>query len=193
MAYPTKHDRQEVIEKATLLFWEKGFHATSMRNLQEHIDMRPGSIYATFGSKEGLFKETLQCFANSSLKRLEECTNTSSSPLEALKHFIKGIVFSNHATTPNEMCMLVKTVSELTEDNAELLAEAKRLLLTIEDAFSALIEQAQQQDELDKTKDPRRVARFLQMQLIGLRLYTRADCGDSQINELIEDAFTCLH
>lgn len=193
MANPAKHDRQDVIRKATLLFWEKGFHATSMRNLQEHIDMRPGSIYATFGSKEGLFKEALQCFANSSIRRLEECRNSNTSSLEALKQFVKEIVFAHHETAPNEMCMLVKTVSELTEDNAELLAEAKRLLLTMEDAFSALIAQAQQQGELDKTKDPRRLARFLQMQLIGLRVYSRADTVDSQVNELIDDAFACFN
>ena len=193
MANPTKHDRQDVIRKATLLFWEKGFHATSMRNLQEHIDMRPGSIYATFGSKEGLFKEALQCFANSSIRHLEECRNSNTSSLEALKQFVKEIVFANHETAPNEMCMLVKTVSELTEDNAELLAEAKRLLLTMEDAFSALIEQAQQQGELDKTKDSRRLARFLQMQLIGLRVYSRADTVDSQVNQLIDDAFACFN
>ncbi|MFA0500949.1 TetR/AcrR family transcriptional regulator, partial [Vibrio sp. 10N.222.46.A1] len=56
MAKTAKFDRQDVVDKATNLYWEKGFHATSMRNLQDVIDMRPGSIYAAFGSKEGLFK-----------------------------------------------------------------------------------------------------------------------------------------
>lgn len=58
-----KHDRQDAIQKATDLFWEKGFHATSMRNIQQAMDMRPGSIYASFGSKEGLFQESLQHYA----------------------------------------------------------------------------------------------------------------------------------
>ena len=55
-----KHDRQDAIRRATDLFWEKGFRATSMRNIQQATDLRPGSIYASFGSKEGVFKETLQ-------------------------------------------------------------------------------------------------------------------------------------
>lgn len=59
MSKQAKFDRDDVIEKAKNLYWEKGYHATSMRNLQDVVDMRPGSIYAAFGSKDNLFKEAL--------------------------------------------------------------------------------------------------------------------------------------
>ena len=59
MSTKAKFDRDEVIEKAKNLYWQKGYHATSMRNLQDVIDMRPGSIYAAFGSKDNLFKEVI--------------------------------------------------------------------------------------------------------------------------------------
>ncbi len=75
MAKPAKFDRQKVIDKATNLYWKKGFHATSMRNLQTEIDMRPGSIYAAFGSKDGLFKEALRNYADIALTQLEKLKN----------------------------------------------------------------------------------------------------------------------
>lgn len=193
MVKTVKHDRREVIHKATSLFWEKGFHATSMRNLHDVIDMHPGSIYASFGSKEGLFKEALRCYAESSLARLAACTEQTSSPLEALKAFVKMAVVGYRESSPSGMCMLVKTVSELTEDNAELLAESKRLLSTIEDAFAALFVQAQACGELDASRDPRRLARFLQMQLMGLRAYAHANDSGEWTDELIDDALACLH
>ncbi len=191
MANTAKHDRQEVIQKATYLFWKKGFHATSMRNLQEFIDMRPGSIYASFGSKEGLFKESLQCYADASLARLAACAE-ASSPLEALKTFIHMAVVDYRNASPSGLCMLVKTLSELTEENAELLAEAKRLLSHIEDALAKLLDQAQACGELDPSKDTRRLARFLQMLLMGLRAYARANDDTDRLNELVDDAFACL-
>lgn len=192
MANNVKHNRDVVIQKATNLFWEKGFHATSMRNLQDHIDMRPGSVYAAFGSKEGLFKETLQCYANVSLQRLDECIEQNASPLQALKAFIKSIVQCENDTSPNEVCMLVKTVAELTEENAELLAESKRLLNVMEDAFEGVLRQAKALGELRSESDTRRLARFLQMQLIGLRAYARVNQEDARVDELVEDAFACL-
>lgn len=192
MVNTAKHDRQDVVQRATDLFWEKGFHATSMRNLQQAIDMRPGSIYASFGSKEGLFKEALQHYADAGLARLSACVDASSTPLDGLKLFITESVIGSRTSAPSGMCMLVKTISELTNDNAELLAEAKRLLGAVEKAFACLLVQAKERGELGSSKDPERLARYLQVQMMGLRAYTRASDAESQIETLIEDAFDCL-
>ncbi len=141
---------------------------------------------------KSLFKETLRCYAEASLARLAACTEQASSPLDALRTFIKTGVVQNQQSSPSDICMLVKTVAELTQDHAELLAEAKRLLGEIENTFAALFTQAQEYGKLDKTKDPRRLARLLQMQLMGLSAYVRANDGDAPLSELIDDAFTCL-
>lgn len=192
MAKATKYDRQEAIQKATYLFWEKGFHATSMRNLHDVIDMHPGSIYASFGSKEGLFKESLRCYADASQALLAACVEETSSPLDALKTFVSRVVVGYRESSPSGMCMLVKTISELTEDNADLLAEAKRLLSHVENAFADLLGQAQAAGEIDQAKDSRRLARFLQMQLMGLRAYSRANDSQQRVGELMDDIFACL-
>jgi AcrR family transcriptional regulator len=191
MATATKYDRKEVIQKATDLFWEKGYHATSMRNLQEAIDLRPGSIYAGFGSKEGLFQESLRHYAHESLLLLKSFSENYESPLEALKAFVTSIVSIKETQTPSNMCMLVKTISELTEDNADLLAEAQKLLGSLEIAFADLFSLAQARGELNKSKDPKRLASLLQMQVMGLRAYIRSN-QKANIEELIEDAFAAF-
>jgi AcrR family transcriptional regulator len=188
-----KYDRQEVIEKATHLFWEKGYHATSMRNLQEVTDLRPGSIYAGFGCKDGLFKETLRYYAGQGKVQLQTCVESTSTPLDALELFLRNAVLGN-PNAPNSMCMLVKSISELTEDdNQELLDESKQLLRGIEGAFVDLLTQAVDRGDLDASKDPRRLARFLQMQLMGVRAYAQANRGNVSVEELLEDVFSCLH
>ncbi|WP_417225879.1 TetR/AcrR family transcriptional regulator [Amphritea sp.] len=187
-----KYDRQDAIEKATDLFWAKGFHATSMRNIQQAIDMRPGSIYACFGSKEGLFKDTLHHYAQMSRQRLQECVAASSSPLEGLKRFVRDAVTGCNISAPSGMCMLAKTISELSSDNAELLLEAKQLLQSVEAALAALLREAQVQGEVSRLKTPESMARYLQVQLMGLRVYSSANKDQQQIEILIEDVFDSL-
>lgn len=190
----SKFDREQTIQKATALFWEKGYHATSMRNLQDAIDLRPGSIYASFGSKEGLFKETLQYYTDFSLDILQNYAAKHDSPMEALKAFVNYAVIESKDSAPCNICMLVKTISELTEDNnAELLSETKRLLAVIEKEFIKLLTQAQKNGELNETKDPKRLARLLQMQIMGLRSYARANSSNKQLKELIDESFASLH
>lgn len=187
-----KYDRQEVIRKATDLFWSRGFHATSMRNIQQAIDMRPGSIYACFGSKEGLFKEVLAFYAEANRARLEACLQAAPSALEGLKQFFRASVTGMGTSAPNEMCMLIKSIAELTEEDGELLADAKQRLRQVEETFAQILRRAQQQGDIDPSRDPSRMARYLQVQLMGLRAYARANGADAELRRLIEDAFAYL-
>ena len=189
MTKTARFDRQTVVEKATHLYWEKGFHATSMRNLQDVIDMRPGSIYASFGSKEGLFKEALQFYADMSLNQLADCTAKTQSPIRALKTFFSSVVIDSRRNAPSNMCMLVKTISELTDDNRELLFEAKRLLSTIEQSLQGVLDTAKDCGELAEDEDTARLARYLQMQLMGLRTYARTSDDELTVSSMIDDIF----
>jgi TetR/AcrR family transcriptional repressor of nem operon len=190
MSKHAKFDRAEVIEKATNLYWEKGYNGTSMRNLQEIVDMRPGSIYATFGSKDNLFKEAINHYADASTSLLEACLDESESLLSGLKLFIQKIIIYNQACAPSGMCMIVKSVSELTEnDNKELLNEAKRLFNNIEIKFADIITQAINIGEIDKGKDAIELARYVQIQVIGLRTYTRVNNNTETVKKLIDNIF----
>jgi len=189
MAKNTKFDRGQVIDKAVNLYWAKGFHATSMRNLQEVVDMRPGSVYATFGSKEGLFKEALQRYMQLGIENLHNCCQQAGSPLQGLKQFVYQLVVEKNCSTPNGMCMLAKTVSELTDENAQLLAQAKQSLKTIEAEFEKVLREAQVLGEVDKNKDSKQLARHIQIQILGLRTYARIHDGDVPLEKMIEDLF----
>lgn len=190
MAKTAQFDRINVVEKASNLYWQKGFHATSMRNLQDVIDMRPGSIYASFGSKEGLFKEALQKYAEQSQATLAKCLATHDSPVKALKAFYAQVIGPCSSDEPNEMCMLVKTISELTEENGEILALAKQLMHQIEITIAQIISTAFSQKEIVSEKSPEQIASYLQIQLIGVRTYVHASVADINVAELIEDIFT---
>ncbi|WP_372880496.1 TetR/AcrR family transcriptional regulator [Psychromonas sp.] len=189
MSKHARFNRDEVVEKATNLYWEKGFHGTSMRNLQDVVDMRPGSIYATFGSKENLFKEALQHYAGAFEVQFNKCLEQQPSILGALKLFVESAVVDETGTAPSAMCMMVKTIAELTEEQAELLAETKQLLSGVESEFVKVIREAIVRGELDESKDPEMLARYLQVQIIGLRTYARANNNHQAVLALVDDIF----
>jgi len=192
MSKPAKFDRDEVVEKATNLYWQKGFHATSMRNLQDVVDMRPGSIYASFGGKEALFKLSIQHYASRSKQQLDECLEQTGSPIQALKLFMTNTVIGNRTSAPSGICMLVKSISELTEEQPELLAEAKRLLAGAESRFTDVVQTAIDCGELPSDTDAGFLARYIQIQLTGLRIYAKATENDEAVSELIDGIFAGL-
>jgi AcrR family transcriptional regulator len=57
---PREFDRETALQAAMLLFWRKGFAATSMNDLCDAMGIRSPSLYAAFGSKETLYLEAIE-------------------------------------------------------------------------------------------------------------------------------------
>lgn len=56
---PRSFDRDAALGAAALLFWEKGFEATSIRDLTERLGVEAPSLYRAFGDKRRLFEEAV--------------------------------------------------------------------------------------------------------------------------------------
>ena len=72
MSRPRQYDREEVLEKTTDLFWERGFEATSMNEVVARTGLNKHSLYNEFGDKEGLFLLCIDQYVNKSIKVLSE-------------------------------------------------------------------------------------------------------------------------
>lgn len=190
MAKTAKFDRQDVINLATNLYWKKGFHATSMRNLQDEIDMRPGSIYAAFGNKDGLFKEALRHYTDMGIAQMANYRITHDSPIDALKAFVKYQVIECKKVAPNGLCMLTKTINELTSENQELIDLTKACLSEVAQEFANLIKQAQIAGEISSTKSALELANLLQVQIAGLRTYAKINIDNEKLDQMIEEFFS---
>lgn len=62
MAKPIQFDRARALERAMHLFWRQGYHGTSISDLEEATGLLRGSLYNTFGSKDDLYLEALDCY-----------------------------------------------------------------------------------------------------------------------------------
>ena len=56
---PKEFDQDEALGKAMDVFWTKGYEATSVQDLLDHMGINRGSMYDTFGDKHALFVEAV--------------------------------------------------------------------------------------------------------------------------------------
>lgn len=192
MANISKFNREEVLEKAKNLFWQKGFLATSTREIQTTMDMRPGSIYAAFGSKADLFHQTLIHYVQTSTGDLNEKIAQSDSAWNGFKQYLRSIIVPCCAEVPSELCMVVRTLAELDESHQETLDIAKDLLTQVEHRFASIIEKAQHDGDLPSKLDKSQVAKKLQVHIIGLRSYLKATGDTDTVNRELEEFFIQL-
>jgi TetR/AcrR family transcriptional repressor of nem operon len=187
-----KYDHTKALNKATELFWQKGYQGTKMRDLQNHLDMRPGSIYAGFGSKEALFLQVLDCYVAQSLSKIDEYNRLAPHPLEALKNFVSGYIFVDGKLENCRVCLLVKTVSESETSQPKLHAHALLGLQQMQQKFTELFTQAQQLSLLSSAADTKQLGKWLQMQMMGLVIYSKNCAKQQDISLMIEHIFSNL-
>jgi TetR/AcrR family transcriptional regulator, transcriptional repressor for nem operon len=63
MAGVKQFERGVVLDRAMALFWQQGYEATSIQDLVDATGINRGSIYGTFGDKQGLFLAVLDRYA----------------------------------------------------------------------------------------------------------------------------------
>ncbi len=60
MARPLAFDPDEKLHQAMMLFWQRGYEATSLKDLVETLEINRFSLYNTFGDKQALFLKALE-------------------------------------------------------------------------------------------------------------------------------------
>lgn len=181
------HTRDESLEKALHLFWRQGFGATSLKDIERTLDMRPGSIYATFGSKEDLFREALERYAVRTMAELERVIAAEPSPIGGLVAYIRTLGRLRERGETCAACMLVKSLVEFGPREAAARSRVENLLARMEQRLTERLADAQAAGEVPNGRDPARLGRRLQADVVGLRTYAERDVDDQAVRDLAED------
>ncbi|MDB5832351.1 MAG: TetR family transcriptional regulator [Caballeronia sp.] len=82
---PREFDLDEVVDSAGRVFWEGGYHATSVGTLCDATGLLRGSLYGAFGDKHGLLIAAFERYADGAVARLKERLAADLPPRECLR------------------------------------------------------------------------------------------------------------
>lgn len=189
MARTANFDRQVALNRAVELFWTRGYYATSMKDIEKALDMRPGSLYATFGNKNGLFVEVLNAYATRTRDGFDLVIKESPNVIDGLKCYLRSFAqpYADGSQVPPQACMLVKTLLEVNAEDDALSSQVNTVLAAFEQKLCGALKQAQRNGELRVGVECSRLARLLQTQIIGLRVFAERDVPRDQLVTLAED------
>jgi TetR/AcrR family transcriptional repressor of nem operon len=146
MARPTEFNHQQAIDKALLLFWRKGYQATTMSDLVDAMGISRSSFYGAFQDKRTLFLQCLDLFGLRTCQVLQKA-RTEMAAIDALQFF-----FERHLSGPRPQhaslgCLLVNTVLEMSGVDDELSDRASGHLVDMQKLFEECLHDAGCQPE----------------------------------------------
>lgn len=167
---PREFDLDEAIDRALLLFRERGFHATSLNDLSAAMQLTPGSIYKAFDDKRSIFLAALDRYTarrDARSKQLVEAESTGFDKLRALLDFYADAA---HNDEGRRGCLVVGGVVELATLDPDMSVRVKAAFKRVEQSLLALVQLGQADGSVSSSVDAKATARTLLCVLQGMRL-----------------------
>ncbi len=187
MSRAAPYDREAALDAAMVLFWEKGFHATSLKDLEARLSMKPGSIYAAFTSKENLYLLALARYFAKSRAGFRDHIARATSPLEALADHFRSYARLRPDDMARRACMLTKTLVDTRATDPAIASVSQDYMKAMQDEFAAAFTAARDAGELADFADPDRLARRFQANVAALRLALHQGMATEDFAQLAED------
>ncbi len=185
-------DREEVLRKVTTLFWEKGYHGTSMQDLVDATGLNRSSIYNSFGDKFQLYEESLKYYQGLQSELVNSYFAQAQSPKQSIISLFEGIRDEIIKGPGEKGCFLSNCTTELSHSEPRIhdfLVKNKERMTRM---FSALIQKAQQTGEIASSKNARHLALYLFSSLQGLRVTSMLDKKRSDIQGITDQILSVL-
>ena len=174
--------RADVLASAQRVFWRRGYARTSVADLVAATGLKPGSLYAAFGSKKGLFLEVLDSYNHDFIERINRLRHHESGALAGLAAVLDRIVDNAVTGADRRGCLAVNALLETAQHDSEIDARLRRHNARTLEAFATLVTRAQAQGDVPADRDPADVAVFLVNSIWGLRVMCRADNDRHRLN-----------
>ncbi len=181
MGRPTKLRLDEVLKRATNLFWMQGSDAVSTRDLEAVLGLRAPAIYRRFQSKDELLARCIDYYVDTVIAgRIQRILDDAADPLSGLHHFFTSTL-EPHGREPRlRGCLLANTAAHADGQVPEVRAAIHRGWRLIDSTFRHQITRAQRAGQLDTRLDPEALSQALLMSLQGLLTLVRAGATDLQ-------------
>lgn len=174
MARPREFDEVTALEAAIECFWQRGYEATSVRDLADRMGISAPSLYNAYGDKHALFVQALERYLDHStrarIRRLED----SLPPKQAVRHFIEEIIERSVNDRERRGCFLINSALEVAPHDRELGALIAERLAEIEAFFYRSIKAAQAEGDVPRDRVAKDIARLLLGVLLGIRVLARS-------------------
>lgn len=185
---PRAFDRERALRCAMEVFWEHGYEGASMSDLTAAMGINSPSLYAAFGGKEQLFRESVGLYGSTEGGYTARALREEATARAAIEAMLRDNARAYVDGTTPRGCMVVLAGSTYTTRNTtirDFLIEKRRA--TVEDIRRRL-DRGVSENDLPAGTDTAELADFYATVLFGLSVQARDGADLPQLSRTIDRA-----
>lgn len=192
MARTREFDTEAAVERAMDLFWSRGFAATSVQDLVDATGIGRGSLYAAFGSKEGLYLAALDRYREQLAVPMVAALRSGAPVRDVVRGLLEGLAAQAVADQERRGCLMVNAATERCAEDPTVARRVRDTVAANEAALVEALTAARAAGQLAPGKDPVALARFLVAVTHGLRVTGVITPEPQVLRDVVEVALGCL-
>jgi len=189
---PPAFDRETVLASARDTFWKHGYDGSSIADLTAAMGITPQSLYAAFGSKAELYRETLEQYRRMPRPEPGNPFQDSLDTVTAFERFLMNSAKIFTAPEHPKGCMISTAVLNCAEENEPIAHHVASMRLQTLDIFVKRIERGISEGDMRPDTDARSLARFLGAIVQGMSVQARDGATTEELLSLLAHALSEL-
>lgn len=192
MARPKAFDPEEILDRATALFWRKGYEATSVADLVQALGINRGSLYGTFKDKRTLFLAAIERYDEREIGAMvRHLRNTQGPGRERIQSLFDNIIRAVEERGDRRGCLICNTAVELAAVDPEAQRAVKRSHERLTGAFSVALAAEPGYPTEPERRDRR--AHFLTATLMAVHVMAKAGAAPDTLRGIVRIAMRGLN
>ena len=187
-----KYNEDEVLSKASELFWKQGYCGTNARSLSQEMNMNLGSIYHGFRNKKDLFNQAFQNTTSQLLVSMESYIMNQSNIKEGIRGFYLAIAKSTNSTDNNKGCFIGNTIMESASADPDFMDLATAKVNGMKEILNRIIRIGKEKGQISNEKDEDLLSGYLVNLWHGLNVARRYSGGSEQLVRTIKFSLQVL-
>ena len=123
---PPAFERDQVLEQAMQVFWAAGYDGSSIPMLTQAMGISAQSLYAAFGSKEALYRETMEFYRTTIGGFAARALDEETDALAAISRLFKDAALTFARTSGTPGCMIASPSTSMADSPLAALGRTLR-------------------------------------------------------------------
>lgn len=174
------------------VFWEHGYHATSVQDLMKAAGVQKQSLYCAFGDKRSLFLKCLNLYSKQTLFAIQRMLNETDSAIEGIERVMRFVAQSPESKNCPPGCLMANTSLELGLNDPSVAQEIRTMFRSVEKMLTAAVKKAQAQGQISKNLDCVAIAQGLANTISGIRILEKTGASKRQVRTVLETALAAI-
>ena len=192
MSRHAEFDRNTVVARATAVFWEQGDGKTSVCDLVRATGLQPGSLYAAFGNKKGLFLEALDQYNQAFITRIRQLRVEEGTSIGKLHGLLGQIVEDAVAGQADRGCLTVNALLEMSRHDAEIATRLQGYNAEMRKAVAWIVMDAQAEGDVPADRNANELATFVINNIWGMRVMCKSRPDRASLDAIVTGVVCAL-